>query len=368
MSVTNVALPSIAADLDATGIQIHWIGAGFTVALTSLVLLAGAIDDRYGRQLLFLLGGRLSIPTAILSALSSTPGELIAWRMAAGLAAALLFPTTLSLITNLYAHKEEGVRAIAGWTGVSAAGAALGSPVAGFLHGSISWASICFVPVPLAGIALVAGWFLLPSISHEGAAPVDWVGGVLTIVFASTLLYGIIELPVIGLSGEVLAYFAVSALALFGFVTRQLRVRHPLLDLCVFGDMRFTIASITVTMLSFGLAGVMYLAAQYLQNVLGYDPMNAGLAVMPIALMALVASPISARLGSKIGGGGLLCWPVDSASHHCGLRKATTGWWGELRIDGRRGWPCYDAVDQRDYVVAPGGKGWCGLGHERCDA
>jgi hypothetical protein len=133
---------------------------------------------------------------------------------------------------------------------------------------------------------------------------VDWLGGMLTIVFVGTFLYGIIELPVIGLSAEVLADFALSAIAMIGFVVRQLMVRNPLLDLHAFRDMRFTMASITVTMLSFGLAGVMYLAAQYLQNVLGYDPMSAGLAAMPVALMALVTASLSAwlalRLGSRI--------------------------------------------------------------------
>jgi EmrB/QacA subfamily drug resistance transporter len=301
-SITNVALPTIAADLNATGLQIHWIGDGYTITLTSFVLIAGAIGDRYGRKLMFLLGAALMLPTSLLSATSQDANQLILWRAIAGISMAMLFPTTLSFITSIFREPKERIRAIGLWTGVAGGAAAIAPPIAGALVQYFHWGSVFLISAPAAAILLIAGWFILPNIRDPHAHPVDWIGGVLTIVLVGGLMVAIIEFPVSGFDRFVLISLGISAIAFGLFIVRQLRARYPLLDLTVFRVAAFSVACVTIALLFFGMSGILYLGAQYLQSVLGYEPLQAGLAVLPVALLAMVTAPAAARLVERFGG------------------------------------------------------------------
>ncbi len=301
ISVTNVALPTIATALDASGMQIHMIADGFTIALTAFVLIAGVVGDRYGRKRLFLAGTGVMIPASLFSALSSSANELILWRMVAGLATALLFPTTLSMVTMIFRDPMERVRAIALWSGTAAAGSAIAPVVAGTLIEFFNWNSVFLCSLLIAMIAFVVGWRFLPSRAQVDVSPVDWLGGALSVVFIGALLFAIIVFPVEGLSQSVIVMIVIALIGLAAFLFRQKHARHPLLDLSVFRDMRFTIASITLVLVAFAMLGVMFLAAQYVQNVLGYPPLVAGLSVLPLSIAGLIASPLSARLDIRYG-------------------------------------------------------------------
>jgi EmrB/QacA subfamily drug resistance transporter len=296
MSVTNVALPSIAADLGAEGSGIAWISDSFTIALTSFVLIAGAVGDRYGRRQMFLLGACLTVPGSLVSAWAPTAGSLIVARAFTGVAVAMLFPTTLSFITSIYTDATERMKAIGLWAGVASAGAAFAPVVAGLLLEHVWWGSVFVIGAPIALVALVLGWFGLPL---DGGAPdhaVDWVGGVYSVVFVGSLLFTVIEWPISGLEGKVLAGLVVAVVSGALFVRHELRAQHPLLDLRILRVPRFGIAALTVTLVFFGSFGYSFLSSQFFQNVLDYSPLAAGLAGLPMSVGMLVMSQVAAKL------------------------------------------------------------------------
>lgn len=224
MSVTNVALPSIAKALDAEGSAIAWISDAFSIALTSFVLLSGAIGDRYGRRNMYLLGALLAIPGSLASAWSGDTSVLIAARFFTGLAIALLFPTTLSFITALYGDLRERMGAVGAWAGVASAGAALGPVIGGVLLEHFWWGSVFLVAVPVLAVAVVVGWFALPN---DGGVPghrVDWTGGAISVVFVASLLFAVIEWPIEGLHGKVLAALVLALATGVLFVRHELKV------------------------------------------------------------------------------------------------------------------------------------------------
>ena len=296
MSVTNVALPSIAKALDAEGSAIAWISDAFSIALTSFVLLSGAIGDRYGRRQMYLLGALLAIPGSLASAVAGSTGFLIAARFFTGLAIALLFPTTLSFITGLYTDLRERMGAVGAWAGVASAGAALGPVIGGVLLEHFWWGSVFLVAVPVLAVAVVVGWFALP---HDGGVPghrVDWSGGAISVVFVASLLFAVIEWPIEGLHGKVLAALLLAIATGVLFVRHELKVPQPLLNVRALLRPRFGLAAMTVTIMFFTSFGYSFLTTQFFQNVLDYSPLKAGVAGLPSSLAMLVFSQVATRL------------------------------------------------------------------------
>jgi EmrB/QacA subfamily drug resistance transporter len=296
MSVTNVALPIIAADLGAEGSGIAWISDSFTIALTSFVLIAGAVGDRYGRRMMFLTGALLTVAGSFASAWSPSTGALIVTRAFTGVAVALLFPTTLSFITSIYTDRAERMRAIGLWAGVASAGAAFAPVVGGLLLEHVWWGSVFLIGAPIAAVAALLGWFALPRDSGSPGHSVDWAGGVYSVLFVGSLLFAVIEWPISGLEGRVLAGCAVAVLTGALFIRRQLQAVHPLLDLRLLRAPRFGIAALTVTLVFFGSFGYAFLSSQFFQNVLGYSPLDAGLAGLPMSVGMLLFSQVAAKL------------------------------------------------------------------------
>lgn len=301
IAVTNVALPNIAADLDAGGIQIHLIADGFMIALASGVLIFGAIGDRFGRKLLFMSGSALMIITSLFSGFSTSANELIFWRMVAGLSAAMLYPTTLSMTTTIFTESKARLMAIGIWSGFSAAGAAIAPVLAGLLLEVFDWGSVFLISVPLTLIAFCAGWRWLPNHKLVSPPTIDWVGGALSIFFMVVTLFAIILVPDLGFSVLIMACLAASLVSLIAFIWWENRVKEPLLDLSVFKRRDFALASFTITLVAFAQLGVMYLAQQFVQNVLGYTTLQAGLSVLPLSVAILVASPMAAKMVAKVG-------------------------------------------------------------------
>lgn len=301
-SVVNVALPSIAADLQATGAQIDLIADGDSIALTAFVLLFGSIGDKYGRKRMFVGGALLLAVFSLVCARAGSANGLMIGRLAVGASSAMLFPATLSMSTGLYPDEREKARAVAIWTGVAAVGAAVAPIVGGFLLEIAHWGAIFLLSIPIALLAAALAWRLLPEQRDADAPPIDWAGGVLAAVALATLLFSIVLAPVAGFTPRTVTTIVVGVGALAGFIVRERRAAHPLLDLSAFRERPFSGGSALILVLFLALSGVMFLSAQFTQNVLGYSPLQAGIAVLPLTLGVIAVTPFNPGLDLRFGG------------------------------------------------------------------
>jgi len=301
-TILNVALPSLVVDLGATTSQLQWIVDGYTLVFAGLLLTAGSLGDRFGRR------GALSIGLAIFgigslaSAVAGGANMLIFTRAFMGIGGALIMPATLSLLTNIFTDPKERARAIGAWAAVAGAGSAFGPLIGGFLLEHFWWGSVFLINVPVVIVALVAGRLLLPTSKDPSAPRLDPVGAVLSMTGLIALLFGIIEAPSKGWSDPiVLAGIGAGAALLIGFVLWELRTSHPMLDVRFFQNRRFTAANAAITLTFFAMFGVSFLATQYLQSVLGFSPLEAGIRMLPMPLTMLVVAPLSPRIVEKVG-------------------------------------------------------------------
>jgi EmrB/QacA subfamily drug resistance transporter len=305
-SILNVALPTLArpesqGGLDATNSQLQWMVDSYVLVFAGLLLTAGSLGDRFGRRgglqtglVIFGLG-------SLLSAMASSPGQLIATRAVMGIGGAFIMPATLSLITNIFEGAERG-RAIAIWAGVAGLAVAIGPLTGGFLLEHFYWGSVFLVNLPIVAFALVAGVLIMPTSKDPSAPKLDLVGAGLSITGLVALVYGVIEAPSEGWTDStILAAFGGAAVLLTAFLLWERRSSHPMLDLNFFKNPRFTTASASVTVLFFTLFGVIFLLTQYFQFVLGYSPLQAGIRLLPMALTMMVVAPLSARIVERIG-------------------------------------------------------------------
>jgi MFS transporter, DHA2 family, multidrug resistance protein len=329
LAIANVALPSIGAALDTSQAELNLIAVGFTLGLASSVLYLGALADRYGRKPAMMLGAALSVPASLLAAWAPSGTVLIAARVSGGVAAGLLYPITLSLITGLFRGGAR-TRAIALWSGIGGGCSALGPLLGGLLLGRFWWGSVFLVSVPIAVLVVLLAGLWLPRHAGETSEPVDHLGGVLSVVFIGPLVLAISLVPNYGFNGTVLGLFAVSLVGLVLFVLRQRRAPSPLFDLKVLRARTFTIALVGGTITWGGLLGATFIGQQYTQNVLGYSPLSAALITLPAAVFVAAAARPAGRMittrGSRVplalglavtavgfGGMALLFGPTASA-------------------------------------------------------
>ena len=295
LAVANVALPSIGEAFDSGQTMLNLIAVGYSLGLAASVLYFGALGDRYGRKLMLVLGMVLSIPACLLAAWAPTDEVLFAARVLGGLSAGMAFPTTLALITALWAGPGR-TKSIALWSGIGGAVASLGPVLSGALLEHFWWGSVFLVTLPLAAVALVMAVVFVPSHVNEATEPVDNLGGVLSVVLVATLVLAInfAALPSKGALTLGLAAIALAALA--AFLIRQRRARNPLYDLDVAGRRVFWVAACAGIVVFGTLMGAMYVGQQFLQNVLGYSTLDAGLSILPAAAFMVLIAPRSAKL------------------------------------------------------------------------
>jgi MFS transporter, DHA2 family, multidrug resistance protein len=295
LAVANVALPSIGEHFDASQTELNLVAVGYSLGLAASVLYFGAVGDRYGRKLLLVLGMVLTVPADCLAAWAPTIDVLFVARVIGGLAAGMAYPTTLALITALWSGPAR-TKSIALWAATGGAIAALGPLCAGILLEHFWWGSVFLLTLPLALIALAMALRLVPAHVNESNEPVDHPGGVLSIVLVGALILGINFAAVPNETTLVLGLFLVSAAALVAFFIRQRRAKNPLYDLDVAARPTFWVAACAGLIVFGSLMGAMFIGQQFLQNVLGYSTVDAGLAILPAAACMVVVAPRSAKL------------------------------------------------------------------------
>jgi len=298
----NVAIPSIARDTNATQTQLAWIIDAYALVFAALLLLGGAIGDRYGRRRA-LIAGLVIFGGASVAAMTVTePEALIAMRGLLGVGAALVMPATLSTITSTF-PVEQRARAVGAWAGVAGASAILGLLISGLLLEVWAWQSVFGMNVVLAVVAIVGAARFIPESAEAGAPRLDIVGAALTVAGLGVLVYSVIEAPTHGWdSAETLGGIGIGLLIMAGFVVWEARSPHPLLDPRLFQHRAFTAATLSITVQFFAFFGLVFLMLQYLQLVRGDTPLVAALSMIPMALaMMPSARGIAPRMSQHIG-------------------------------------------------------------------
>ena len=334
LAVANVALPEIGQAFDSSQTTLNLVAVGYSLGLAASVLYLGAVGDRYGRKLLLLAGVLLSVPACLLAAYSPSDSVLVAARVLGGLSAGMAYPTTLALITALWAGPGR-TRSIALWSALGGGISALGPVVAGGMLEHFWWGSVFLVTLPLAVLALVLAAVFVPAHVNEATDPVDNLGGVLSVVLVGALILSINFAPVPNRTALVLGLAAVAVAAGVAFLVRQRRARNPLYDLHVAARRTFWVAACAGIIVFGSLMGAMFVGQQFLQNVLGYSTLDAGLAILPAVAGMVVVAPRSAKLVETHGArftlltGYVFCvlgfltmlllWDADSAYWQVGL-------------------------------------------------
>jgi DHA2 family multidrug resistance protein-like MFS transporter len=300
LAVANVALPSIAKAFDTSQTGLDLIAVGYSLGLAASVLYLGAVGDRYGRKLMLLAGTALAVPASLLAAYAPSDTVLFLARLLGGFAAGMAFPTTLALITALWSGPAR-TKSIALWSGVGGAIASLGPLLSGALLEHFWWGSVFLATLPLAGVAFVLALLFVPSHVNEAVDPVDNLGGVLSIVLVASLIAAINFAPVPDKGTLTVGLGAIALAALVAFYLRQRRAANPLYDLDVAGRRIFWVAACAGIIVFGSLMGAMFVGQQFLQNVLGYSTLQAGLSILPAAVAMVLVAPRSAKLVDAYG-------------------------------------------------------------------
>jgi DHA2 family multidrug resistance protein-like MFS transporter len=295
LAVANVALPEIGMAFDASQTSLNLVAVGYSLGLAASVLYLGAVGDRYGRKMLLLIGTGLSIPIAVLAALSPTIEILFAARVLGGIAAGMAFPTTLALITALWSGQPR-TRAIALWSATGGGVMALGPVAAGAVLTGFPWGSVFLITLPLALVAFVLAAKTIPSGVGESDEPVDNLAGIISILMVAAVVLSI-NFAAEPDSTTAAISLGIAGLALVvAFFIRQARSKTPLYDLHYARRSTFWVAAVA-GMIVFGtLMGAMFVGQQYLQNVLEYSTLQSGLTIVPAAVVMVLVAPRSAKI------------------------------------------------------------------------
>jgi EmrB/QacA subfamily drug resistance transporter len=301
-TIVNVALPDLTRQLGATTRDLQWIVDGYNLAFAALVLTAGSIGDRFGRRPV-LIGGLAGFAVASgIVALCTGAGALVAVRFVMGAFAALIYPTTLSIITNAYTERGDRAKAIGVWGAVTGLGVAVGPVTGGLLLAHFWWGSIFLALVPVALIAAVLAIVLVPESRDPAVARLDLPGLITSSAGIGLLVYTIIEAPAHGWASTwSVAGFIVTAIIVAVFVLVERRRANPMLDVTLFRTPAFSAASGAVAVAFFALFGFIFLITQYLQFVRGYSTISTGVRILPVAFTIAVGSVLGARFVGRLG-------------------------------------------------------------------
>ena len=295
LAVANVALPSIGKAFNAGQTSLDLVAVGYSLGLAASVLWLGALGDRYGRKMMLVLGTSLAIPFSLLAAYAPSVDVLFIARLLGGLAAGMAYPTTLALITALWSGPGR-TKSIALWSALGGAISALGPLCAGALLQHYRWGSVFLLSIPLALVAIPLCVKLVPSHVNEATEPVDNLGGILSALLIAAIVLAINFAPVPDAETIVFGLMAIAIAAGIAFIIRQRRAANPLYDLHIAGRRIFWVAAVAGMIVFGSLMGAMFIGQQFLQNVLAYDPAEAGAAILPAAILMVLVAPRSAKI------------------------------------------------------------------------
>jgi EmrB/QacA subfamily drug resistance transporter len=304
--VLNVAIPTLSrpralGGIGASDSELQWIIDSYTLVFAGLLLTCGSLGDRFGRRGALQLGLVIFGLGSVASAFADSSTQLITTRACMGVGGAFIMPATLSIITNVFPGPERG-KAIGFWAATAGLASVLGPVTAGFLLAHFYWGSVFLINVPVVIIGLLAGFFLIPTSKDPSAPRLDPIGGLLSIASLVAILYAIIEAPTDGWGDPtIVACFVVGGVLLLAFLLWENHSDHPMLDVGFFKNPRFTAASNGIMLVFFAMFGAAFLFTQYLQFVLGFTPLQAGVRFLPFAATILIVSPSSARIVHRLG-------------------------------------------------------------------
>jgi EmrB/QacA subfamily drug resistance transporter len=301
-TVVNVALPSIQRDLHASISGLEWTINGYTLSFAVLLATGGRLGDIFGRRRMFLCGVVIFALTSATAGLAASSTDLVISRVVQGVGAALMMPATLSIITDAFPASERG-KAMGMWAGVSALALAVGPVVGGFLTEHVSWRAIFYLNIPVAIGAVSASLFAVresrdPTVGRE----VDYAGVAALTAGLAALILALVEGNEWGWgSTEIIALLASSVVALAAFVAIELRVKTPMVEFHFFSDRNFLGAVVVALIVSFSMLGVFFFLALYMQDILRYSPLEAGVRFLPSTLMIVGVAPVAGRLADRFG-------------------------------------------------------------------
>jgi EmrB/QacA subfamily drug resistance transporter len=302
VTIVNIALPSLRADLHASVAGLQWIIDAYTLVLASLLILAGSTADRIGRRRTFQTGLALFTAGSLLCSVAPSLAWLIAFRTIQAVGGSMLNPVAMSIITNTFTEPRERARAIGVWGGVVGLSMAAGPLLGGVLVEALGWRSIFWINVPVGLAAIVLAARFVPESRAPHPRRIDPVGQLLVLTALASVTYGIIEGPAAGWgSAEILGCFALGAAAVAALLAYEPRREEPLLDLHFFRSVPFSGATVIAVCAFAALSGFLFLNTLYLQDVRGFPALHAGLYTLPMAGAAAVFAPLSGRLVGAIG-------------------------------------------------------------------
>jgi EmrB/QacA subfamily drug resistance transporter len=301
-TILNTALPTLARELRATTTDLQWITDAYTLTFAALLIVAGALGDRYGRRRALLLGLGVFAAGSVGAALAGDATTLIAARAVMGIGGAFVMPATLSILTAVFPARERA-GAIGAWSAVTGIGIVAGPTLGGLLLTHFYWGSVFWINVPLVVVALVAVVLLIPDLpGRRTGTRLDLIGAVMSAIALTAIVDAVIEGPDRGWTSPVTLVEALAGVVVFAaFVLRELRIPHPLIDVRVFRHRAFSAATGAIALTFFALFGSLFALTQYLQLVRDYSPLSAGLRALPFAAAVMVTAPISTLLVRRFG-------------------------------------------------------------------
>jgi EmrB/QacA subfamily drug resistance transporter len=301
-TIVNVALPSIERSLHLRVSELEWVVAGYALTFGAFMLTGGKLADLFGRRAMFVAGLVVFTCASLACGLSGSADVLIGARVVQGLGAALMNPSTLSIITVTFPPRQRGT-AIGIWAGVSALALAIGPLVGGLITERVNWNWIFFINVPIGVIGIIAAFAFIDESRDTSAEQRPDVGGLVSSAIGLfALIYALIEGNTDGwTSDRILGAFAVAAVALAAFVALELRQRLPMLDLSLFRNRTFSGANTVMLLVGLAMFGVFFYVSLYMQQVLGFSPIQAGASFLPMTVLIILIAPLAGRFSDRIG-------------------------------------------------------------------
>jgi EmrB/QacA subfamily drug resistance transporter len=300
-TVVNIALPTIGRDLDASTSALQWISNAYLLTLASLILLGGSLGDRHGRRKIFSLGVALFTGASLLCAIAPSSELLIAARMLQGVGGALLTPGSLAMLEASF-RPDDRARAIGAWSGLAGVSTALGPLLGGYLIEAISWRAIFLINLPIGIFVIMLAARHVPETRDPTATGrLDSLGALLAGVGLAGVTYALIEGPGSGLSAAIVATGFCGIAALAAFLVHEHRTPNPMMPLSMFASRQFSAANLVTFVVYAALGGVFFLLVAFLQITMGYTPIEAGAASLPVTALMLVFSARSGALARRIG-------------------------------------------------------------------